>query len=81
MSGVSQSSAVTATPYAYPNFLNKSNDPLRMQMLNCFNYLSIFVDVSENLIMVDDVVTTSNPPIALVEKKKLEEALFDVVSQ
>ncbi len=52
-----------------------------MQMLNCFNYLSIFVDVRENLIKVDDVVTTSNPPIALVEKKKLEEALFDVVSQ
>ncbi len=46
-------------------------------MPNCFNYPSIFVDVGENLIMVDDV-TPSNPPIALVEQEKLKETSFDV---
>jgi len=65
-------------PHAYPNFLNKGNNPLRIQMPNCFNYPSIFVDVGENLIMVDDVVTPSNPPIALVEQEKLKETSFDV---
>jgi len=41
-----------------------------------------FVDAGENLVMVDDVATPSNPPIALVEKEELEEAPLDVnVSQ
>ncbi len=32
--------------------------------------------------MADDVVTPSNPPVSLIEKEKLEEALLDVkVSQ
>jgi hypothetical protein len=45
---------------------------------NCFGYLSVFVDASENLVMVDDVVMPLNPLVALVEKEKLEEASFDV---
>jgi hypothetical protein len=42
----------------------------------------VFVDASENSIMVDDVVMPLNPPIVPVEKKKLEETPLDVnVSQ
>jgi hypothetical protein len=52
MFGFSRSSAVTATPYAYPNFLNKGNNPLRMQVPNCFSYPSIFVDAGEILVIV-----------------------------
>ncbi len=37
----------------------------------------IFVDAGENLVMADDVTTPSNPLIALVEKKKLEETPLD----
>jgi hypothetical protein len=44
--------------------------------------LLVFVDVGENLVMVDDVATPSNPPISLVEKEELEEAPLDMnVSQ
>ncbi len=44
--------------------------------------LLVFVDVGENLVMADDVVTPSNPLVSLVEKEELEEAPFDVnVSQ
>jgi hypothetical protein len=53
-----------------------------MQVLNYFGYPSIFVDAGENLIMADDVATTSNLPIAPIEKEKLEEAPLDAnVSQ
>jgi hypothetical protein len=42
----------------------------------------VFVDVGENSIMVDDVVTPLNPPVTLVEKEELEETPFDMnVSQ
>jgi hypothetical protein len=42
----------------------------------------VFVDAGENLVMVDDVITPSNPLVSLVEKEELEEALLDVnVSQ
>jgi len=42
----------------------------------------VFVDASENLVMADDIATPLNPPVSLVEKEELEEALFDVnVSQ
>jgi hypothetical protein len=34
----------------------------------------LFVDASENLVVVNDVATPSNPPIAPVEKEKLEDA-------
>jgi hypothetical protein len=40
--------------------------------------LLVFVDTSENLVMVDDVATPSNPPVALVEKEELEKTLFNV---
>jgi len=47
-----------------------------------FATLLVFVDASENLVMADDVITPSNPPISLVEKEKLEEAPLNVnVSQ
>ncbi len=53
-----------------------------MQMPNCFGYLSIFVDVGENLVMVDDVTTPSNSLVAPIEKKKFEETSLNVnVSQ
>ncbi len=78
MSEFSRSSVVTATPYAYPNFLNKGNDPLQMQVPNCFSYPLVFVDVSEILIMADDVATPSNPSVAPVEKEELEEAPLNV---
>jgi hypothetical protein len=38
----------------------------------------VFVDAGENLVMVDDVATPSNPPVSLVEKEELEEVPFDV---
>jgi hypothetical protein len=42
----------------------------------------VFVDASENLVMADDVVTPSNPPVAPIEEEKLEETSLDVnVSQ
>ncbi len=51
-------------------------------MPNCSSYLGFFVDANENLVMVDDVTTPSNPPIAPIEKENLEEAPLDVnVSQ
>jgi hypothetical protein len=41
-----------------------------------------FVDAGENLVMADDVAMPLNPPVPLVEKEELEEALLDVnVSQ
>jgi hypothetical protein len=53
-----------------------------MQMPNCFGYPSIFIDACENLIMANDVVTPSNPPVALIKREELEEAPIDVnVSQ
>ncbi len=42
----------------------------------------VFVDANENLVMVDDVVTPSNPLVSLIEKEELKEASHDVnVSQ
>jgi hypothetical protein len=73
MFGFSQKISVTTTPHAYPNFLNKNNNPFRMQMPNCFGYLSIFVDVGENLAMVDDVTTPSNSLVAPIKKKNLKK--------
>jgi hypothetical protein len=40
--------------------------------------LLVFVNAGENLIMVDDVATPSNPPISLVEKEKLKKTPLDV---
>jgi hypothetical protein len=38
----------------------------------------VFVDVSEDSNMADDVVTPLNLSIALVEEEKLDETLFDM---
>jgi hypothetical protein len=38
-----------------------------MQVPIWYNYLSIFVDASEILVMADDVATPSNPLVAPVE--------------
>jgi hypothetical protein len=38
----------------------------------------VFIDACEDLVIANDVVTSSNPPVALVEEKELEETLFDV---
>ncbi len=53
-----------------------------MQVPNYFGYLSIFVDLNENLVMTNDVVMPSNPPVAPIEQEELKEASIDVnVSQ
>ncbi len=49
-----------------------------MQVPHCFVSLLVFVDAGEDLVMVDDVATPSNPPVPLVEKEELEEAPLDV---
>jgi hypothetical protein len=36
-----------------------------------------FVDACENLVMADDVITLLNPPVAPIEKEKLEDAPLD----
>jgi hypothetical protein len=51
-------------------------------VLNCFGYLLVFVDASENLVIADDVATPSNPLVTPVEQEELEETPLDVnVSQ
>jgi hypothetical protein len=40
--------------------------------------LLVFVDAGENLVMVDDVATPSNPLVSLVEKEEFEEAPLDM---
>jgi hypothetical protein len=45
---------------------------------NWFNYLSDFVDASENLVMADDVVTPSDSLVILVEKEEPEETPLNV---
>ncbi len=53
-----------------------------MQVLIWFSYPLVFVDAGEILVMANDVVTPSNPPIAPVEHEELEEVSFNVnVSQ
>jgi hypothetical protein len=42
----------------------------------------VFVDAGEDSVMANNVITSSNPPIALVEEEELEEPPLDVnVSQ
>jgi hypothetical protein len=68
MSGFSQNSIVIAMSYAYLNFLNKGNDPFKCKCQIVSTFLRFFVDVDENLVMVDDVATPSNLRVALVKK-------------
>jgi hypothetical protein len=72
-------SAVTPTPYTYLNLLNKrTSTPSECKYHIVSATLLIFVHVGENLVMVDDVATPSNPLVSLVEKEELEEASFDM---
>jgi len=60
----------------------KVSTPSKRKYHIIFITLLVFVDASENLVMVDDVVMPSNPLVSLVEKEELEKAPFDVnVSQ
>ncbi len=75
----SWSSAVTSTPYAYPNLLNKRTlTPFERKYHIVSVILLVFVDAGENLVMVDDVATPSNPLVSLVEKEEFEEAPLDM---
>jgi hypothetical protein len=77
MSGFSRSFTVTTTPSTYPNFLNKGKTTFECKCQISSATFRFFVDASENLVMADDVATPSNPPIAPIEKEKLEDALHD----
>ncbi len=76
-------SAVTPTPYAYLNLLNKKTSTLYERKYHIVSTtLLVFVDAGENLVMADVVAMPSNPLVSLVKKEELEEASFDVnVSQ
>ncbi len=75
----SWSFAVTPTPYAYPNLLNKKTSTPSERKYHIISVtLLVFVDVGENLVMADDVTTPSNPPVSLVGKEKLKEASLNV---
>jgi uncharacterized Zn-finger protein len=54
MFGFSRNSVIITTLHAYHKILNKGNDPLQMQVPNCFGHPLIFVDVGENLVLADD---------------------------
>jgi hypothetical protein len=73
----SRNFAVTTTPSAYPNFLNKGKTPFECKCQIGSATFRFFIDAGENLVMVDDVATPSNPPVAPVEKEKLEDASFN----
>jgi len=56
----------------------KTSTPFEHKYHIVSNTLLVFSDACENLIMANDVVTPSNPPVSLVEKEKLKEAPLDV---
>ncbi len=76
-------SVVIPTPYTYPNlFLKKTLTPFEHKYHIVSATLLVFVNAGENLVMANDVVTPSNPPVSLVEKEEVEKALLNVnVSQ
>jgi AMMECR1 domain-containing protein len=49
-----------------------------MQVPIWFDYLSIFIDAGEILVMVDDIATPSNPLVTPVEHEELKKVSFDV---
>jgi hypothetical protein len=63
--------------------LNKrTSTPSKRKYHIIFATLLVFVDAGEHLVMTNDVATSSNLPVSLVEKEELEEAPLDVkVSQ
>jgi len=76
-------SAVTPTPYAYFNLLNKKvSTPSERKYHIVYATLLVFVDTGENLVMANDVATPLNPPVSLIEKEELEKTSLNVnVSQ
>jgi hypothetical protein len=56
----------------------KTSTPSECKYHIVFTTLLVFVNASENLVMANDVTTSSNPPVSLVEKEELEEASFDL---
>jgi hypothetical protein len=74
----------TVAYYAYLNFQNKSINALsnaNIKFIVIATFL-FFIDVGEDLIMVNDVTTSSNPLVMPIQDEEFEEALFDVnVSQ
>ncbi len=56
----------------------KTSTPSKRRYHIVYATLLVFVDAGENLVMVDDVTTPSNPPVSVIEKEMLEEAPFDV---
>jgi hypothetical protein len=77
MSGFSRNFAVTITPSAHPNFLNKGKTPFECKCQIGSVTFQFFVNVGENLIMMNDVTMPSNPPVAPIEKERLEDAPHD----
>jgi hypothetical protein len=62
--------------------LNKSIDPFERKYHIVLATFLVFIDAGEDSIMANDVVTPSNPLVALVEKEELEETPLNVnVSQ
>ncbi len=60
----------------------KSLTPSERKYYIVYATLLVFVDTSENFVMVNDVTMPSNPLVSLVVKEKFEETLLDVnVSQ
>jgi len=78
MLGFSWSFVVIAIHYAYFNSLNKDIDLFGMQILNCFDYFLVLIDVGEDVIMANDVVTPLNFPIVLVEEEELEKSSINM---
>lgn len=78
MSRFSWSSVVIVTHYAYFNFLNKTSTPFECKYQIVPATLLVFINASEHLIMVNNVVMPLNPSVALVKEKKLEERPLDV---
>jgi len=80
---VSWGSAITPTPYTYPNLLNKkASTPSKRKYPIVSSTLLVFVDAGENLDMVNDVATPSNLLVSLIEKEEFEKTPLDVnVSQ
>jgi len=56
----------------------KASTPSERKYHIVFATLLVFVDVGENLVIVDDVTTPSNPLVSLIQKEELEKTPFAV---
>jgi hypothetical protein len=57
--------------------LNKGKTPFECKCQICSATFQFFIDAGENLVMATYVAMPSNPPVALIEKEKFEDAPFD----